>query len=88
MGQFPEDGNFGGFMSIFFFKQKATVAKPMDIDNFYWFMLANYDLGMVRKSILKGGPNRWSENTGIAKPTPQYWHTTTKVNKLAEISLI
>ena len=24
MGQFPEDGNFGGFMSNFFFKQKAT----------------------------------------------------------------
>jgi len=36
MGQFPEDGNFGGFMSNFFFhKQKATVAKPMDIDDFY-----------------------------------------------------
>ena len=51
MGQFPEDGNFGRFMSNFF-KQKATVAKPMDIDDFYWFVLANYDLGMVRKSIL------------------------------------
>ena len=35
MGQFPEDGNFGGFMSNIFFKQKATVAKPMDIDDFY-----------------------------------------------------
>ena len=35
MGQFPEDGNFGGFMSNFFFKQKATVAKLMDIDDFY-----------------------------------------------------
>ena len=33
MGQFPEDGNFGGFMSNFFLKQKATVAKPMDIDD-------------------------------------------------------
>ena len=35
MGKFPEDGNVGGFMSNFFFKQKATVAKPMDIDDFY-----------------------------------------------------
>ena len=32
----------------------------------------------------KGGCNRWSENTGIAKislnpsPHPQSWHTTTK----------
>ncbi len=34
MGQFPEDGNFGGLMSIFL-KQNATVAKPMDIDDFY-----------------------------------------------------
>ena len=33
MGQFPEDGNFGRFMSNFF-KQKATVAKPIDIDDF------------------------------------------------------
>ena len=52
MGQFPEDGNFGGFMSNFFFKQKATVAKPMDFDDFYRFVLINHDLGMVRKSIL------------------------------------
>ena len=52
MGQFPEDGNFGGFMSYFFFKQKATVAKPMDFDDFYRFVLTNHDLGMDRKSIL------------------------------------
>ena len=36
MDQFPGDGNFGRFMSIsFFLKQKVTVAKPMDIDDFY-----------------------------------------------------
>ena len=52
MGQFLQDGNFGGFMSNFFFKQKATVAKPMDFDDFYRFVLINHDLGMVRKSIL------------------------------------
>ena len=52
MGQFLQDGNFGGFMSNFFSKQKATVAKPMDFDDFYRFVLTNHDLGMVRKSIL------------------------------------
>ena len=39
-------------MSYFFSKQKATVAKPMDFDDFYRFVLTNHDLGMVRKSIL------------------------------------
>ena len=34
---------------IFFFKQKATVAKPMDFDDFYRFVLTNHDLFMVRK---------------------------------------
>ena len=52
MGQFLQDGNFGGFMSYFFSKQKATVAKPMDFDDFYRFVLTNHDLFMVRKSIL------------------------------------
>ena len=52
MGQFLQDGNFGGFMSNFFSKQKATVAKPMDFDDFYRFVLTNHDLFMVRKSIL------------------------------------
>ena len=49
MGQFLQDGNFGGFMSNFFSKQKATVAKPMDFDDFYRFVLTNHDLFMVRK---------------------------------------
>ena len=39
-------------LCLIFFKQKATVPKPMDIDDFYWFVLTNHDLGMVRKSIL------------------------------------
>ena len=39
-------------MSNFFFKQKATVAKPMDFDDFYRFVLTNHDLFMVRKWIL------------------------------------
>ena len=49
MGQFPQDGKNGCFMSNFFFKQKATVAKPMDFDDFYRFVLTNHDLFMVRK---------------------------------------
>ena len=50
MGQFPEDGNFGRL--CLFFKQKATVAKPIDIDDFCWFVLTNYDLCMAKKSNL------------------------------------
>ena len=40
--------------TYFFKKQKATVAKPIDIDDFCWFELINYDLFMheLKKSNL------------------------------------
>ena len=52
MGQFLQDGKNVHYLSLFFKKQKARVAKPSDIDDFFCFVVNYYDLLMPLKQIL------------------------------------
>ena len=52
MGQFLQDRKNVRFLSSFFNKWKARVAKPSDIDDFFRFAVTYHDLGMPQKLVL------------------------------------